>query len=649
MRRPVPSPRSLLLAAGAAVAALAAAPPASAQTLPSIDARTWKPSTDPNASMVVEPAITPGPGAFSFGAWSHYSNQPIVLRRAGTDDVVLRPVGHVLGLDLVGDLGIGQRLAVGADVPLVLYQTGSSGLPPTVSQVDHVPATAIGDVGVTLKGALVRNEKGGFGLGAVGYFTVPTGDRASFAGDGSMTVSARLLAEYTLLVATAQASLGYKVRTDHHTWPDETVGGYRFGDELPWSLGIAFRPGVFGVDPGNRQRWELAAHGWLPAGPVGPFGTGDPGSAALSPAMLTASDRIELGHYRDAFLLVGGDFGLGSAVGVPTFRGVVALGWAPHEHDMDHDGVKDDVDGCPEIPEDQDGFEDTDGCPEIDDDDDGVIDREDACPRTAGVESKDPKKNGCPIADADGDEIEDAADACPNEKGVASTDAKKNGCPVKDTDHDGVLDADDKCPTQAEDKDGFDDDDGCPDPDDDADGISDKDDACPTEKGEPSTDPAHNGCPSLDRDGDTFLNDSDKCPDAPEVFNGKDDDDGCPDEGGAPLATIDEKQNVHLAKPIKITGTNGSYAIDPASMPTLRALALALHAHPGWTLAVGVRPGAGDPTKVQMDALARSFEVVRALGVLSRRDGVAESVSWDSVKQKPGAATGMAFLVLVTP
>lgn len=636
------------LALGAAAMASTIASPAAAQTLPSLDARTWRPSTDPNASLVVEPAVTPGPGVVSFGGYAHYSLRPVTLRRAGTDDVAFRPVEHVFGFDMTSSIGIGQRLALGVAVPLIVYQDGSGGLPSTVSEVDHAPMAALGDIGLTVKGSIVRNEGGGFGLGALGYVSLPTGDRASFAGEGSTTVSARLLAEYTLLVAVAQASVGYKLRTDHHSWPSEQVGGYRFGDELPWSVGFAIRPGIFGIDPDNRQRLELAAHGWLPMGPVMPFGAGDPGSAALSPALLAVSDRIELGRYRDTFLLAGAEFGMTDAVGVPAMRIVAALGWAPHEHDMDHDGVKDDVDACPEIPEDRDGFEDSDGCPEIDNDDDGVIDKEDRCPNVKGVPSDSPSKNGCPAGDGDGDGIDDTVDACPTVKGPTSDDPKLNGCPTGDSDSDGIIDAVDKCPTQAEDKDGFQDDDGCPDPDNDGDGISDHEDACPNAAGARSADPVRNGCPNLDRDGDTYDNLTDKCPEAAEVFNGVTDDDGCPDEGGKLLVTIDDKRNVRLAAPIVLRGEGDAVEVDPASTNTLRALALELNKHPEWTLAVGARPAAGDPTKAQLDALARSFAVVRGLSTYAQRDGVAETVGFEAVRQRPQAETGMAFLILQT-
>ncbi len=642
----MPLPIRGLLAAFAAAVVIAVSARAGAQVLPSLDARTWRPPTDPNAGLVMEPAVTPGPGVFSFGGYTSYAYRPITLRRAGTDDIALRPVQHVLSLDAVANVGIGQRFAIGADVPLVLWQDGSRHLPEAVSQIDRVPSSAIGDLGITMKGALLRNEGGGLGLAALGNFTIPTGDRRSYLGEGAVTASARLLVEYTLLVAVAQASVGYKLRTEHRTWPSEEVGGFRFGDEIPWSVGLALKPGILGVDSSNRQRWEIAAHGWLPAGPVGPFGSGQPGSAALSPVLIGASDRIEIGHYRDAFFVFGAEIGLTQAVGVPVFRGTIGIGWAPREHDMDHDGVPDDIDGCPEIPEDKDGFEDADGCPEIDNDDDGILDKDDACPNVKGVPSKDPKKNGCPISDADGDGIEDAVDACPNVKGVPTNDPRTNGCPSADSDGDGIPDALDKCPQQPEDKDGFEDNDGCPDPDNDRDGINDNDDACPNQKGEPSTDPSRNGCPNNDRDGDTYDNDVDKCPDNAEVFNGILDDDGCPDEGGKPLVTVDDKRNVRLAKPLKIVGPAEAPDVDPGSMTTLRALAQELNRHRDWTLAVGVRAGAGDAA--QMDALARSFAVVRVLGSFSHRDGVAEAIGWDAVKNRPGAETGVAFLVLTS-
>ena len=422
------SRRARSLGAAAALVLASAASGAAAQ-LPSIDARTWQPSTDPRAQLALEPIATPGPWSWNVGAWFQYAHHPVTLHRAGTDDVLFRPVEHVLAADLTASIGLGTRAAIGVDVPVVLFQDGSGGLPPSIASSGSATTTALGDVRVSGKGTLVANEQGGLGLAALGDVWLPTGDRGGFAGDGSLRAGARFLAEYNLLIASAQASLGYTLRTDHRTWPSAADGGTTYGETIPWSVGVLVHGAVVhAIDKDNRQIWELAMHGWLPAGPVGPFGSGDPGSARQSPVLFAASDRIALGHDRDAFLLAGGEIGVYTAVGAPAFRAVLAIGWAPRDHDADHDGVPDDVDQCPEIPEDRDGFEDEDGCPEIDNDDDGVVDAEDKCPSVAGVEQPGPQ-NGCPAPDGDHDGVPDRVDACPAEGGPKSDDPKANGCP----------------------------------------------------------------------------------------------------------------------------------------------------------------------------------------------------------------------------
>jgi outer membrane protein OmpA-like peptidoglycan-associated protein len=98
--------------------------------------------------------------------------------------------------------------------------------------------------------------------------------------------------------------------------------------------------------------------------------------------------------------------------------------------DRDRDGIPDDVDRCPDQPEDFDGYQDTDGCPDPDNDGDGVVDSQDQCPGQS--------------EDFDGFEDND-------------------GCPDLDNDKDGILDKDDKCPNAAETFNGYEDSDGCPD------------------------------------------------------------------------------------------------------------------------------------------------------------------------------------------
>jgi hypothetical protein len=122
----------------------------------------------------------------------------------------------------------------------------------------------------------------------------------------------------------------------------------------------------------------------------------------------------------------------------------------PPPKDRDGDGLVDASDSCPDVAEDQNGFEDGDGCPDEakrqamlaarDDDGDGVRNADDRCPSAREDE------NG--FEDGDG---------CPDE---ARRQAVVAG---RDDDGDGFANGNDKCPSEAEDANGFEDDDGCPD------------------------------------------------------------------------------------------------------------------------------------------------------------------------------------------
>ena len=77
----------------------------------------------------------------------------------------------------------------------------------------------------------------------------------------------------------------------------------------------------------------------------------------------------------------------------------------PIPKDRDGDGIPDIADKCPDKPEDKDGIDDEDGCPEDDQDNDGIPDAQDACPKVPGKPNPDPKKNGCPLVTIDDNKI----------------------------------------------------------------------------------------------------------------------------------------------------------------------------------------------------------------------------------------------------
>jgi hypothetical protein len=131
------------------------------------------------------------------------------------------------------------------------------------------------------------------------------------------------------------------------------------------------------------------------------------------------------------------------------------------------------------------------------------------------------------------------------------------------------------------------------------------------------------------------------------VFNGVKDDDGCPDEGGRLIATVDEKDAklpLRLTKIVTLSGKPED--VDAASVVVLRAIVLELNRHPGWSLLVGVRPAAGKKEDADHAALDRAAIVEKKIDALAFRERASEAVAWDAVKQQPTAASGVAFMIV---
>jgi outer membrane protein OmpA-like peptidoglycan-associated protein len=133
------------------------------------------------------------------------------------------------------------------------------------------------------------------------------------------------------------------------------------------------------------------------------------------------------------------------------------------ESDRDRDGIPDDLDRCPDDPEDKDGWADNDGCPDPDNDGDGILDLQDRCPLEAEDKDGFEDQDGCPEPDNDKDGILDTVDQCPNEPEDDDGWESLDGCPDPDNDGDGIVDIKDLCPFEPETVNGYADEDGCPD------------------------------------------------------------------------------------------------------------------------------------------------------------------------------------------
>jgi outer membrane protein OmpA-like peptidoglycan-associated protein len=269
------------------------------------------------------------------------------------------------------------------------------------------------------------------------------------------------------------------------------------------------------------------------------FGRTDGIDLDASPLELNGGVRVRVN--KQISILVGGGAGVVKGIGSPGIRAFASVGWAPDYRDSDGDGVTNDNDRCPLVPEDRDDFEDNDGCPDNDNDGDKREDSVDECPNQRedldGFEDED----GCPEIDNDKDGIPDLDDRCANDAEDGLPPFEKDGCPAnkRDSDADGVMDAFDECPEREEDIDEFDDWDGCPDDDNDGDGIPDEEDECPLCPEDMDDFFDGDGCPEADNDQDGVLDADDQCRDEKENVNGVEDFDGCPDDGGAELARLE--------------------------------------------------------------------------------------------------------------
>jgi outer membrane protein OmpA-like peptidoglycan-associated protein len=413
------------------------------------------------------------PGKLRLGLDADYGFRPLVVKDASDASFAL--VRHAVGAELRVAYGLTDRLELGALVPVTAYQAGDA-----PANVDAPAVAGLEAVRAGLKARLVGNGSTGPGLGAAILAVIPTGAAGGLVHEHGFGAEAKVFGDFRRGALTLAAGAGVRLRAATHLY--DIALGNELSAHLAADLRLDVRTSVFG---------ELSG-----ATPLGsPFS-----SAKQSPLELLLGGRRRFGTLQ-LFGALGP--GLEDGYGTPVFRLVAGGSWSNAPLDADHDGVPDDVDRCPIVAEDRDGFEDDDGCPDLDNDKDGIPDESDRCPNEPEDKDGFEDGDGCPDPDNDKDGIPDVRDKCPNQPETKNGYKDDDGCPDKnmheiDADKDGVMDDVDKCPTQPEDKDGFEDDDGCPDPDNDKDGIPDA---------------------------------TDKCPNEPETINNIKDDDGCPDKG----------------------------------------------------------------------------------------------------------------------
>ncbi|MGB0678949.1 MAG: OmpA family protein [Polyangiales bacterium] len=442
-----------------------------------------------------------------------------------------------------------QDLVVGMQLPIQLVSGPRVEVPGVynVGSPSGQSYQGIGDITLHAKYRILRADKDPVGLAAIMHFQFPSGDDRAFAGEPGVALWPVLAAEYRPVSRLRLGlNLGYRFNAgDGVVFPvsGATVPGdpaainatfsdagtsLEYGDLLTFGAGVSVRA---------TDTLDVVAEVYG-SQLVSEFGT----SGAVS---VEAIGGLKVFVQRNSYLLLAGGVGFPQAsFQAADYRGVLGFIFEPSLNDRDGDGIPDDIDQCPDDPEDLDDFEDEDGCPDLDNDKDGILDKDDRCPNIP--------------EDFDGDRDEDG---CPD-----GTDGDRDG--------DGIPDAEDQCPDNPEDKDGFEDEDGCPDPDNDQDGIPDKEDLCPNDAEDKDGFEDKDGCPDPDNDKDRIADSDDRCPNKPETYNGTEDEDGCPDKGSV---VIEDNQLLILEK---IYFETDSSRIQQRSNPILNAVAATLNGNP---------------------------------------------------------------------
>ena len=359
--------------------------PLAAQAQDRLDLQIFRPAIDSKGYVTLNGSQVLGPGDVSFGLVTTWGRGVL---RSGTTEV-----DNLLAPQLQAAIGVTRRLELGIGVPLAI-SGGSLG-------ADQ----GVGDLALSAKFRLLPGVRYPVGVALVGTVVLPTGDSAHYFGEDQVIVQPSLVVDKQMGRFRAAANIGARIR------PNDRVAGadVSSGTEMLWGAG-----GALSVIP---KRFEVVGELWGALGATGQRNRPAEADAGIK-LYLAQNSFFELG----GGISVVGDSSYGAASGGRLFVGFI---YEPTVGDRDGDGIPDDIDLCPDDPEDRDGFEDEDGCPDPDNDHDGILDVDDRCPMESGPESND----GCPVEplpDRDGDKVPDVDDLCPLQPGPA----ENSGCPT---------------------------------------------------------------------------------------------------------------------------------------------------------------------------------------------------------------------------
>jgi OOP family OmpA-OmpF porin len=437
---------ALFAAFGLGLGALVVAPDAEAQVPKKarvqgdsgdgLDDHLFRPALDSKGFFSVNGADILGSGDVSFGLVIDYGHGLMEMNEGYGSDYL---VEHAFQGTFHFDYGIGNLAVVGISAPVVLNAGDTAtGIGPTGATYDDdkLDAQALGQFSAHGKIRILRPD-GPLGLALLVQVGTEVAGADDLAAEPGFFYWPQLALEKRFGASQA-FRLGLNAGYRGHTGKNAAFGLGANGEPQLVSGVLEYSnliTGNFGMSYRVFTPLDLVAETYITQQAGG-------GSDSKQKLSAEAIGGIKLFIERSSFLMIGGGVGYTNGFQAADQRGVLGFVFEPSIGDRDGDGIKDDLDDCPDDPEDFDGFQDT-------------------------KEDSPPGKYGCPDPDNDNDGILDVDDRCPNNPEDRDGDHDDDGCPEGsdgDRDGDGILDSRDKCPDDPEDRDGFQDKDGCPDP-----------------------------------------------------------------------------------------------------------------------------------------------------------------------------------------
>ena len=342
----------------------------------------FEPNGDGLGYFTAESARTGELGRVIFNVHMNYATGVVGMWNG--DQLQSWPVKKQMGVDL--QIGMGFRVAdVVVLVPFSPYQEGSG---VTGSEFSLHP---FGDIVVRPKVQALNPDVRTIGLAFALPISFPSGNAGALYGDAGVTVTPTAIGELRVGPLDVGVNLGVLARKT------SSLGGLDVGAQFMYKVALRVRPmPALGF---QLELWGLS---------------GD--NVAASPANWLGG--INVATPKGFVFRAGVGTGIGSGYGSPKVRVVFGIGACTpsgEKTDADRDGVADEVDECPDKPEDIDGFADSDGCPESDNDGDGFADVAEECPDHRETKNGFEDDDGCPDLVPDADPVTPVPEASESE------------------------------------------------------------------------------------------------------------------------------------------------------------------------------------------------------------------------------------------